>query len=91
MAERNIEQVNTIQDAFRAGSCHSEGKVKLGGLAEIENQLLDAEKISFRLRTSWHAALIGKYLIEEYCRIPVEVEYASEFRYRNPIIGGTMS
>jgi glucosamine--fructose-6-phosphate aminotransferase (isomerizing) len=56
-------------------------------LAEIENQLLDAEKIIIAPGDQRHAALIGKHLIEEYCRIPVEVEYASEFRYRNPIIG----
>jgi glucosamine--fructose-6-phosphate aminotransferase (isomerizing) len=88
MLKEIFEQVNTIQDAFRGRTMHSEGKVKLGGLAEIENQLLDAEKIIIAAcGTSWHAALIGKYLIEEYCRIPVEVEYASEFRYRNPIIG----
>ena len=88
MLKEIFEQVNTIQDAFRGRIMHSEGKVKLGGLAEIENQLLDAEKIIIAAcGTSWHAALIGKYLIEEYCRIPVEVEYASEFRYRNPIIG----
>jgi glucosamine--fructose-6-phosphate aminotransferase (isomerizing) len=88
MLKEIFEQVNTVQDAFRGRTMHSEGKVKLGGLAEIENQLLDAEKIIIAAcGTSWHAALIGKYLIEEYCRIPVEVEYASEFRYRNPIIG----
>ncbi len=88
MLKEIFEQVNTIHDAFRGRTMHSEGKVKLGGLAEIENQLLDAEKIIIAAcGTSWHAALIGKYLIEEYCRIPVEVEYASEFRYRNPIIG----
>jgi len=88
MLKEIFEQVNTIQDAFRGRTMHSEGKVKLGGLAEIENQLLDAEKIIIAAcGTSWHAALIGKYLLEEYCRIPVEVEYASEFRYRNPIIG----
>jgi glucosamine--fructose-6-phosphate aminotransferase (isomerizing) len=88
MLKEIFEQVNTIQDAYRGRTVHSEGKVKLGGLAEIENQLLDAEKIIIAAcGTSWHAALIGKYLIEENCRIPVEVEYASEFRYRNPIIG----
>ncbi len=88
MLKEIFEQVNTIQDSYRGRTVYSEGKVKLGGLAEFENQILDAEKIVIAAcGTSWHAALIGKYLIEENCRIPVEVEYASEFRYRNPIIG----
>jgi glucosamine--fructose-6-phosphate aminotransferase (isomerizing) len=87
MLKEIFEQVNTIQDAFRGRTVKSEGKVKLGGLAEIEDRLLEADKIIIAAcGTSWHAALIGKFLIEEYCRIPVEVEYASEFRYRNPII-----
>jgi glutamine---fructose-6-phosphate transaminase (isomerizing) len=88
MLKEIFEQVNTVHDAFRGRIVHSEGKVKLGGLAEIENRLIQADKIFIAAcGTSWHAALIGEYLIEEYCRIPVEVQYASEFRYRNPIIG----
>jgi len=88
MLKEIFEQSKTIQDAFRGRVIASEGKVKLGGLAEVEDRLLNADRIILlACGTSWHAALIGEYLIEEYCRIPVEVEYASEFRYRNPIIG----
>jgi glucosamine--fructose-6-phosphate aminotransferase (isomerizing) len=87
MLKEIFEQVSTVHDAFRGRILINEGKVKLGGLAEVEDQLTEASKIIIAAcGTSWHAALIGKYLIEEYCRIPVEVEYASEFRYRNPIV-----
>jgi glucosamine--fructose-6-phosphate aminotransferase (isomerizing) len=87
MLKEIFEQVSTVHDAFRGRILINEGKVKLGGLAEVEDQLTEASKIIIvACGTSWHAALIGKYLIEEYCRIPVEVEYASEFRYRNPIV-----
>src|SRR5690606_30855999 len=59
----------------------------LGGLNLSEEQLLSFDRIVFlACGTSWHAAMLGEYMIEEYCRIPVEVEYASEFRYRNPVI-----
>jgi len=88
MLKEIYEQSNTIMDAYRGRILQGEGKVKLGGLAEVEDRLINAEKILIiACGTSWHAGLIGEYLIEEYCRIPVEVEYASEFRYRNPIIG----
>jgi glucosamine--fructose-6-phosphate aminotransferase (isomerizing) len=87
MLKEIFEQPNTIRDGFRGRVIQSEGKVRLGGLAEVEDRLVEAKKIIIvACGTSWHAALIGEYLIEEYCRIPVEVEYASEFRYRNPII-----
>lgn len=88
MLKEIFEQPNTIMDAMRGRLMREEGLVKLGGLSEMEDRLVNAEKIFFTASgTSWHAALIGEYLIEEFCRIPVEVEYASEFRYRNPIIG----
>ncbi|MFC2088980.1 glutamine--fructose-6-phosphate transaminase (isomerizing), partial [Calditrichota bacterium] len=87
MLKEIFEQSKTVTDAFRGRILASEGRVRLGGLAEVEDRLADAEKIMIiACGTSWHAALIAEYLIEEYCRIPVEVEYASEFRYRNPII-----
>jgi glucosamine--fructose-6-phosphate aminotransferase (isomerizing) len=87
MLKEIFEQVETIKDSFRGRLLSGEGKTKLGGIAEVEDKLADAHKIIIiACGTSWHAALIGEYLIEEYCRIPVEVEYASEFRYRNPIL-----
>jgi glucosamine--fructose-6-phosphate aminotransferase (isomerizing) len=88
MLKEIFEQPKTIMDAMRGRLINEEGLVKLGGLADMEEELVNAKKIHFLASgTSWHAALIGEYLIEEFCRIPVEVEYASEFRYRNPIIG----
>jgi glucosamine--fructose-6-phosphate aminotransferase (isomerizing) len=87
MLKEIFEQPNTIRDAFRGRLLTGEGKVKLGGLTEVNEKLSNAHKIIIiACGTSWHAALIGEHLIEEYCRIPVEVEYASEFRYRNPIL-----
>ena len=87
MLKEIFEQPSTIRDAFRGRVLSGEGKVRLGGLSEVEEKLADAHKIIIiACGTSWHAALIGEHLIEEYCRIPVEVEYASEFRYRNPIL-----
>jgi glucosamine--fructose-6-phosphate aminotransferase (isomerizing) len=59
----------------------------LGGIREYSNKLVNAERIIIvACGTSWHAGLVAEYMIEEFCRIPVEVEYASEFRYRNPVI-----
>lgn len=87
MLKEIYEQPGTIMDAMRGRIITEEGLVKLGGLADVEEKLANAEKIFFTASgTSWHAALIGEYLIEEFCRIPVEVEYASEFRYRDPIV-----
>ena len=79
MLKEIFEQPDTIMDAMRGRLLREEGLVRLGGLAEVEDKLLNAEKIFFTASgTSWHAALLGEYLIEEFCRIPVEVEYASE-------------
>ncbi len=87
MLKEIFEQPKTIMDTMRGRILREEGLVKLGGLREVEDKLTHAERIIFVASgTSWHAALIGEYLMEEFCRIPVEVEYASEFRYRNPII-----
>ncbi len=87
MLKEIFEQPKTIMDTMRGRILREEGLVKLGGLREVEDKLIHAGRIIFIASgTSWHAALIGEYLMEEFCRIPVEVEYASEFRYRNPII-----
>ena len=65
----------------------NEGKIQLGGIKEYTEKLKNVDRIIIiACGTSWHAGLVGEYLIEEYARVPVEVEYASEFRYRNPII-----
>ncbi|MFV1987902.1 MAG: glutamine--fructose-6-phosphate transaminase (isomerizing) [Gemmatimonadota bacterium] len=81
------EQPNTVRDAMRGRLLEEEGTARLGGLEDISEQIDRAERIILTgCGTSWHAALVGEYLIEELARIPVEVEYASELRYRNPII-----
>ena len=81
------EQVNTITDTLRGRIDPKDGSAHLGGIADQINRIKGAHRIYITAcGTSWHAGLIGKYLIEEYARIPVHVEYASEFRYRNPII-----
>ncbi len=81
------EQPKTVADAMRGRLSASEGWIKLGGLEEHENRIMNAERLLIvACGTSWHAGLVAEYLFEELARIPVEVEYASEFRYRNPII-----
>jgi glucosamine--fructose-6-phosphate aminotransferase (isomerizing) len=81
------EQPDTIRDAMRGRLLEEEGTAKLGGLLQLEDVLENVERIVITAcGTSWHAALVGEYMIEELARIPVEVEYASEFRYRRPIM-----
>jgi glucosamine--fructose-6-phosphate aminotransferase (isomerizing) len=87
MLKEIFEQPDTIGDAMRGRVLEEEGTARLGGLHGIFDRLNSAQRIIFTAcGTSWHAALVGEYLLEEYARIPVEVEYASEFRYRNPVI-----
>jgi glucosamine--fructose-6-phosphate aminotransferase (isomerizing) len=87
MLKEIFEQPSTITDAMRGRLIADEGISKLGGLVDFVDKLLEAKKIIFTAcGTSWHAALVGEYMLEEFARINVEVEYASEFRYRNPII-----
>ncbi len=87
MLKEIYEQPETIKNAFRGRTLMDSGNIRLDGLRLSEEELNQISKIIFiACGTSWHAALIGEYLIEEYARIPVEVEYASEFRYRKPIL-----
>ena len=87
MLKEIFEQPTTIRNSFRGRLLEDEGKAKLGGLIRNIDDLRAADRIIFlACGTSWHAALIGEYMIERLARIPVEVEYASEFRYRNPIL-----
>ena len=87
MLKEIFEQPDTIRDAMRGRVLEEEGTARLGGLHGIFDRLNSAQRIIFTAcGTSWHAALVGEYLLEEYARIPVEVEYASEFRYRDPVI-----
>jgi glucosamine--fructose-6-phosphate aminotransferase (isomerizing) len=82
------EQPKAIADALRGRMNASEGWIHLGGINEYANRIDKAKRfIITACGTSWHSGLLAEYLIEELARVPVEVEYASEFRYRNPIIG----
>jgi glutamine---fructose-6-phosphate transaminase (isomerizing) len=87
MLKEIYEQPSSIRDSMR-GRIHLElGTVTLGGIIDYEQKLLNASRIIIiACGTSWHAGLVGEYLFEDIARIPVEVEYASEFRYRNPVI-----
>lgn len=87
MLKEIYEQPKVIEDAFRGRMSAEEGWIKLGGVVEYINRINKAKRfIISACGTSYHAGLLGEYLIEELARVPVEVEYASEFRYRNPII-----
>ncbi|MFQ5689635.1 MAG: glutamine--fructose-6-phosphate transaminase (isomerizing) [Gemmatimonadota bacterium] len=88
MLKEIFEQSNTVRDATRGRLLEEEGTARLGGLHGLAETLDGVERIVLTgCGTSWHAALVGEYMLEEYARLPVEVEYASEFRYRNPVIG----
>ncbi|MBS1740952.1 MAG: glutamine--fructose-6-phosphate transaminase (isomerizing) [Bacteroidetes bacterium] len=88
MLKEIYEQPKVIADALRGRMNAEQGWIKLGGLSEYTNRINTANRIIISAcGTSWHSALLGEYLIEDLARVPVEVEYASEFRYRNPIIG----
>jgi len=90
MLKEIYEQPNVIADSLRGRMNAQQGWIKLGGLSEYINRIDKAKRfIITACGTSWHSGLIGEYLIEDLARVPVEVEYASEFRYRNPIINET--
>ena len=87
MLKEIFEQPQTIRNAFRGRLVWDDGDAHLGGLNLSNDELRRTKRLAFiGCGTSWHAALLGEYMIEEVARIPVEVEYASEFRYRNPIV-----
>ncbi len=87
MMKEIMEQPQSINDALRGRLLPEEGTARLGGIRHEIDSLLYARRILITAcGTSWHAALIGEYMLEEFVRIPVEVEYASEFRYRDPVI-----
>jgi glutamine---fructose-6-phosphate transaminase (isomerizing) len=87
MLKEILEQPESLRNALRGHLLEEEGTARLGGLNIADEQLLQVNRIVFTAcGTSWHSALIGEYMMEELARIPSEVEYASEFRYRNPIV-----
>ncbi len=87
MLKEIMEQPESLRNSLRGRLLEKEGISKLGGLTGyIDRIALSKRIIITACGTSWHAGLVGEYMIEQYCNIPVEVEYASEFRYRNPIL-----
>jgi glucosamine--fructose-6-phosphate aminotransferase (isomerizing) len=87
MLKEIFEQPETLRNAMRGRLLEEDGNVRLGGVTLSRDELLGIDNIVITAcGTSWHSALIGEYMLEELARIPVEVEYASEFRYRNPIV-----
>jgi glucosamine--fructose-6-phosphate aminotransferase (isomerizing) len=88
MLKEIFEQPQTVENTMRGRLILDDGTSKLGGLNLSHEQLMAVDNVIITAcGTSWHSALIGEMMIEEWCRIPVEVEYASEFRYKNPIVG----
>lgn len=88
MLKEIYEQPSVIKDTYRGRLHANEGIIQMAGIEDNIERLLNADRIIIvACGTSWHAGLVAEYIIEEFTRIPVEVEYASEFRYRNPIIG----
>lgn len=90
MLKEIYEQPRAVADAFRGRVNAKKGWIKLGGVQEYMKRILNAPRLLVAAcGTSWHSGILAEYLIEDLARIPVEVEYASEFRYRNPIVGET--
>jgi glucosamine--fructose-6-phosphate aminotransferase (isomerizing) len=87
MLKEIMEQPNTLRETMRGRLLEDEGSVKLGGLTGMDQELRDAKRVVILgCGTSWHSGLIGEYLLEDIARIPTEVEYASEFRYRRAVV-----
>ncbi len=87
MLKEIFEQPRSILDTFRGRISQDKSSIHLGGLFSVEQKLIEAKRIVIvGCGTSWHAGMVGEYLFEDIARISVEVEYASEFRYRNPLI-----
>ena len=87
MLKEIFEQPSSLRDVMRGRLLEEDGDSRLGGIAEHQPDLSRVKRVVITAcGTSWHAALLGEYMIEELARIPVEVEYASEFRYRNPVL-----
>ncbi len=89
MLKEIFEQPETLRDVTRGRLMEEEGDAKLGGITISDEELLAVDQIIISAcGTSWHAALIGEYMLEELARIPTKVSYASEFRYKNPVVDG---
>jgi glutamine---fructose-6-phosphate transaminase (isomerizing) len=88
MLKEIYEQPRAVRDTIRGRFSEDTGTIFFEGMEELEDHLSEIDKITLiACGTAWHAALVGKFMIEELCRLPVEVDYSSEFRYRNPAVG----
>lgn len=87
MLKEIMEQPESVRNSMRGRLLFKEGNAKLGGLLNVIERLANSKRIIISAcGTSWHAGLVGEYMLEQFAKIPTEVEYASEFRYRNPIL-----
>ncbi|HEV7590285.1 MAG TPA: glutamine--fructose-6-phosphate transaminase (isomerizing), partial [Longimicrobium sp.] len=87
MLKEIMEQPQTLRETMRGRLLEEEGNVRLGGLTAMDTELMELERIIILgCGTSWHSGLIGEYMLEDIARIPTDVEYASEFRYRRPVV-----
>ena len=87
MLKEIMEQPDSVFNSMRGRLVHDDGTSKLGGLESVLNRIANSKRfIICACGTSWHSGMVGEYMFEQYLRVPTEVEYASEFRYRNPII-----
>jgi glucosamine--fructose-6-phosphate aminotransferase (isomerizing) len=87
MLKEIMEQPESLRNSIRGRIIDEDGRAILGGLRDVADKLSESKRIILTAcGTSWHAGLVGEYMFEQFCRIPTEVEYASEFRYRNPVI-----
>ncbi|MGD8305838.1 MAG: glutamine--fructose-6-phosphate transaminase (isomerizing) [Ignavibacteria bacterium] len=87
MLKEIMEQPESIRNSMRGRLLPNSGNAKLGGISDVFDRLVNSKRIIISAcGTSWHAALVAEYMLENYAQIPTEIEYASEFRYRNPII-----
>lgn len=87
MLKEIMEQPESLRNSIRGRILEEDGNSVLGGLIDVADKLAKSKRIIITAcGTSWHAGLVGEYMFEQFCRIPTEVEYASEFRYRNPVI-----
>ena len=87
MLKEIMEQPDSVLNSMRGRLVHDDGTSKLGGLESVLNRIANSKRfIICACGTSWHSGMVGEYMFEQYLRVPTEVEYASEFRYRNPII-----
>jgi glucosamine--fructose-6-phosphate aminotransferase (isomerizing) len=89
MLKEIYEQPRAVRDTIRGRFSEDSGQIFFEGMEALDDALPEVRKVVLiACGTAWHAALVGKFMIEDLCRLPVEVDYSSEFRYRDPVVGG---